>query len=77
MKSGDRVLFQQYGCGCHRPEDCIDPITRAHDGQMATVMWLLDDEEVDEECQPMYRIAFDDGAEGDAFGFELSYPIGS
>jgi hypothetical protein len=70
-QTGDAVLFTQYGCGCHRPEDCTDPVTLAHSGQRATIIRPLGPDEADEEVGPMYRVVFPDGSRGDVFADEL------
>jgi len=69
---GDAVTFTQYGCGCHRPEECADPVTFAHSGQRATVLRALGPDEVDDEAGPMFRVVFPDMTQGDAFEFELT-----
>lgn len=74
-KRGDRALFRYSGdlgeaarlVGADgRPGD---PIVSRYSGQVGTVAAPIED--VDDESKPMYRVRFDDGYEGDAFGDEL------
>lgn len=47
------------------------PILDNHSGQEVRIVRQLTDDECDIECQPMYKVKFDDGFIYDVFGDEL------